>query len=160
MFSGIEILILLLPILLVVATSTLLERKVLASIQRRRGPNVVGWNGLLQAFADAIKLIFKEGIIPSSVNTTLFLIAPVIFLSLSLINWTVVYVNTLSISIENNIFLILLCSSLSVYGILLAGWASNSAYAFLGAVRSIAQLISYEISFALIVMSVIVCASF
>jgi NADH-quinone oxidoreductase subunit H len=160
MFTSVEIVILLLPILLVVASSTLLERKVLASIQRRRGPNIVGWNGLLQAIADAVKLMFKEGIIPTSVNTTLFLAAPVIFLSLSLINWTVMYVNTVSISIENNIFLILLCSSLSVYGILLAGWASNSAYAFIGAIRSIAQLISYEISFALIIMSVIVTSSF
>lgn len=158
-FVFVEYLCLLVPVLIAVAFSTLLERKLLASLQLRRGPNIVFWNGLFQPFADAIKAIFKEGILPIASNTGLFVAGPSIFFALALINWTTLYVQTIVVSLEYNIFLLLLCSAISVYGILLAGWASNSSYAFLGSIRSIAQLISYEISFALVLLSLFSCWS-
>jgi NADH-quinone oxidoreductase subunit H len=137
---------LIVPILLSVAYFTLLERKVLASIQRRRGPNRVGVLGLLQPFADGLKLFLKEIIVPSKSNRGLFIIAPMLTLFLSLISWAVVpLMRTVVVSdINLGIIYLLAVSSLAVYGIILAGWASNSKYAFLGALRSCAQMISMK----------------
>lgn len=149
---------LIIPILLAVAFLTLMERKILANIQRREGPIAVGYFGLLQPFADALKLLLKETIIPSLSNKFLFFFSPVISFSLSLLSWLVLPFGYNQILVDLNIgFLyIFAISSLSVYGLLLAGWSSNSRYAFLGALRSTAQMISYEISIGIILMSVVV----
>merc|ERR1711933_87773 len=150
-----------LPILISVAYFTLAERKIMGSIQRRKGPNVIGFLGLLQPLADGLKLFTKETIIPSSSNMILFLISPIITFVLSLISWSVIPFSEKSVLSDLNIGVIylLVISSLSVYGILLAGWSSNSKYSFLGSIRSAAQMISYEVSIGFIILNVVLCAN-
>lgn len=145
--SIVEVLILTLPVLISVAYVTIAERKTMASMQRRQGPNIVGHYGMLQAFADALKLLLKEYISPTQANVIIFFIGPIITLSFSLLGFAVIpYGPGLAISDFNlGILYVLAVSSLSTYGILLAGWSANSKYAFLGSLRSTAQLISYEL---------------
>lgn len=145
--SIIEVLIVTLPTLLSVAFVTIAERKTMASMQRRLGPNIIGFYGLLQAFADALKLLLKEYISPTQANVIIFFFGPIITLSFSLLGYAVIpYGPGLAISDFNlGILYMLAVSSLSTYGILLAGWSANSKYAFLGSLRSTAQLISYEL---------------
>lgn len=147
------------PLLLAVAFFTVAERKIMGAIQRRRGPNVVGFVGLLQAIADGLKLLVKETILPSNSNLGIFLLAPVLSFILSLIGWGVIpFSHTIVLADVNlGILYIFAVSSLNVYGLILSGWASNSKYAFLGALRSTAQMISYEISIGFIVLSIAVC---
>jgi len=149
-----------LPLLLCVAFLTLAERKILAAIQRRKGPNVVGFLGLLQPLADGAKLILKETILPSVANRWLFIVAPLLTFFLSLSSWVVVPLSSLSVVADVNLalFYIFAISSLGVYGIVISGWSSNSRYAFLGALRSAAQMISYEISIGIVLMCVILYA--
>jgi NADH-quinone oxidoreductase subunit H len=146
-----------LPLLVSVAYLTLAERKIIGLMQLRRGPNVVGFFGLLQPIADAVKLMFKEVIIPKKANKTTFLLAPIITMVLSLIAWAVIPFdrNSVLANINVGVLYILAVSSLGVYGIIIAGWASNSKYAFLGAIRSSAQMISYEISIGLVIVTVL-----
>lgn len=143
---------LIVPLLVSIAFFTLAERKIMASIQRRRGPNVVGMWGLLQPFADGLKALIKELIIPYQVNRFLFLLAPSITFILSLVNWAIIPFTYTEVLADLNYGLLYLyaLSSLAVYGIILAGWVSNSKYPFLGAIRSAAQMISYEVSIGLI----------
>lgn len=145
--SVIEVIILSVPVLLTVAYVTVAERKTMASMQRRLGPNIVGYYGLLQAFADALKLILKEYVSPTQANLVLFFLGPIITLIFSLLGFSVIpYGPGLAISdFDLGILYMLAVSSLSTYGILLAGWSANSKYAFLGSLRSTAQLISYEL---------------
>ena len=147
------------PLLLAVAFFTVAERKIMGAIQRRRGPNVIGFVGLLQAIADGLKLLVKETILPSNSNLGIFLLAPVLSFILSVIGWAVIpFSHTVVLAdINLGILYIFAISSLNVYGLILAGWASNSKYAFLGALRSTAQMISYEISIGFIVLSIAVC---
>jgi NADH-quinone oxidoreductase subunit H len=158
-YSIISILILLIPLLIGVAYLTLLERKLIGAIQRRKGPNVVGIFGMLQPFADALKLIVKETILPSAANRVIFLIAPIITLMISLMGWGVICFDESSVLADVNIGVAYLfaVSSLGVYGIIISGWSSNSIYAFLGALRSAAQMVSYEVSIGLIVINVLIC---
>lgn len=146
-FSIVEVLLLVFPTLFVVAFVTIAERKTMASMQRRLGPNLVGYYGLLQAFADALKLLLKEYVSPTQSNFILFFIGPIITLIFSLIGFVVIpYGVGISIAGLNlGLLYMLAVSSLSAYGILLAGWSANSKYAFLGSLRSTAQLISYEL---------------
>jgi NADH-quinone oxidoreductase subunit H len=147
------------PLLLAVAYFTVAERKIMGAIQRRRGPNVVGFLGLLQALADGLKLFVKETILPSNSNLGIFLVAPVLSFLLSVISWSVIPFSyeVVFADINLGILYIFAVSSLNVYGIVLAGWSSNSKYAFLGALRSAAQMISYEISIGFIILSIAVC---
>jgi len=154
-----EILGIILPLLLGVAFLVLAERKVMAFVQRRKGPDVVGSFGLLQPLADGFKLIIKEPISPSSANFFLFRMAPVATFMLSLVAWAVVPFDYGMVLSDLNIGLLYLfaISSLGVYGIIIAGWSSNSKYAFLGALRSAAQMVSYEVSIGLILITVLIC---
>jgi NADH-quinone oxidoreductase subunit H len=153
----IELLVYLLPLLVCVAFLTLVERKVMGAIQRRQGPHKVGFYGFLQPFADGLKLLIKEPIIPQYANKFLFLLAPIIFLSLSFVLWLVIPLSSsyAFLDLRMGVLFILSISSLSVYGIILAGWASNSKYAFFGSLRSAAQMISYEVSLSLIILPII-----
>ena len=155
--SILEIIILLVPVLLAVAYVTVAERKTMASMQRRLGPNIVGYYGLLQAFADALKLLLKEYVAPTQSNMVLFFLGPVITLIFSLLGYAVIpYGPGIAISDLNlGILYILAVSSLATYGILLAGWSANSKYAFLGSLRSTAQLISYELVLSSAILLVI-----
>ena len=154
-----EALALLVPLLIGVAYLTYAERKVLAAMQLRKGPNVVGWFGLLQPFADALKMIMKETIIPAGSNRLLFLMAPMLTFGLAMIAWAVIPVNEGWAIADINVGILYLfaISSLGVYGIIIAGWASNSKYAFLGAMRSAAQMVSYEVSMGFVMVSVLLC---
>ncbi len=154
-----EALAIIVPVLLMMAYLTLAERKVLAAMQLRRGPNVVGPFGLLQPFADAIKMVMKETIIPTGSNRALFLIAPMLTFGLAVIAWAVIPVNNGWAIADINVGILYLfaISSLGVYGVIIAGWASNSKYAFLGAMRSAAQMVSYEVSIGFVMVSVLLC---
>lgn len=154
-----KILGLILPVLISVAFFTVAERKIMGAIQRRKGPNVVGFMGLLQALADGLKLFVKETTLPSNSDTIVFLIAPSLSFSLSLISWSVIPFADQAVLSDANlgILYILAISSLNVYGIVLAGWSSNSKYAYLGSLRSAAQMISYEISIGFIFLTVATC---
>lgn len=155
--SIIEDLLVVVPALLSVAFVTIAERKTMASMQRRLGPNVVGYYGLLQAFADALKLLLKEYVAPTQANIVLFFLGPIITLIFSLLGYLVVpYGSGLYISDYNlGILYMLAVSSLATYGILLAGWSANSKYAFLGSLRSTAQLISYELILSSVILLVV-----
>jgi NADH-quinone oxidoreductase subunit H len=155
----VEALALLVPLLIGVAYLTYAERKVLAAMQLRKGPNVVGPFGLLQPFADALKMIMKETIIPAGANRLLFLTAPMLTFGLAMIAWAVIPVNDGWAIADINVGILYLfaISSLGVYGVIIAGWASNSKYAFLGAMRSAAQMVSYEVSMGFVLISVLLC---
>lgn len=155
-----KILILILFLLISIAYFTLAERKILASIQRRKGPNVVGIFGLLQPLADGLKFFTKETVLPSNADTFLFIIAPILTFFLSLISWVIIPFGFGMFYTELNIGLLYLLaiSSLGVYGIIIAGWSSNSKYSFLGALRSSAQMISYELTIGFSILSVVICA--
>ncbi len=150
---------LLVPVLIGVAYLTYAERKVLAAMQLRKGPNVVGPFGLLQPFADAIKMLMKETIVPSGANRLLFLFAPMLTFMLAMLAWAVIPVNDGWAIADINVGILYLfaISSLGVYGIIIAGWASNSKYAFLGALRSAAQMVSYEVSMGFVIVTVLLC---
>ncbi len=154
-----KILFLLIPILVSVAMIVWLERRVWGFVQKRRGPNVVGPFGLLQTLADALKYIFKEIIIPASANKIIFILAPIVTMSLALIAWAVIpFSEELILSnINVGILYIFAVSSLGVYGIIMGGWASNSKYPFLSAIRSAAQMVSYEVSIGIIIINVLLC---
>jgi NADH-quinone oxidoreductase subunit H len=156
----IEALALLVPVLMGVAYMTYAERKVMAAMQLRKGPNVVGWFGLLQPFADAIKMLTKETIIPSGANRVLFIMAPMLTFILAMLAWAVIPVNDgwAIANINVGILYLFAISSLGVYGIIIAGWASNSKYAFLGALRSAAQMVSYEVSMGFVLVTVLLWA--
>jgi len=155
------ILLIVLPLLLVVALSVYMDRKVWAAMQMRRGPNVVGPFGLLQSFADGAKLFLKETIIPSSANRGIFLIAPMITFSLALVGWAVIPFDAGVVLADINvgILYLLAISSLGVYGIIMSGWASNSKYPFLSSLRSAAQMVSYEVSIGFVIVCVVMWAS-
>ena len=159
-FTFIEILFVIVPLLISVAYFTLAERKIMGAIQRRLGPNVIGIFGLLQPLADGLKLFSKETILPTTSNISLFLLAPMISFLLSLIGWIVIPFGFKMVISDLNIGILYLLSisSLNVYGLLISGWSSNSKYPFLGALRSSAQMISYEISIGFIVICVVVCS--
>jgi NADH-quinone oxidoreductase subunit H len=154
-----KIIFLLIPVLVSVALIVWLDRRVWAFVQKRKGPNVVGPFGLFQTAADALKFIFKEVIIPSSANKVIFILAPIITLTLSLIAWAVIpFSNELVLAnINVGVLYLFAVSSLSVYGIIMGGWASNSKYPFLGAIRSAAQMVSYEVSIGIIIVNVLLC---
>ena len=147
------------PILIGMAYLTLAERRVLAAIQLRKGPNVVGPFGMFQPFADAVKMVMKETVIPSGANRVLFLMAPILTFGLAVIAWAVIPVNDGwgIANINVGVLYLFAISSLGVYGIIIAGWASNSKYAFLGAMRSAAQMVSYEVSMGFVIVTVLLC---
>jgi NADH-quinone oxidoreductase subunit H len=154
------IVVLIVPLLLSVAYLTYAERKVIAAMQLRQGPMVVGPMGLLQPIADGLKLLLKETVIPSGANKVVFVIAPMVTFILALIGWAVIPFGPGMVLADINVGVLYLfaISSLGVYGIIMAGWASNSRYAFLGALRSAAQMVSYEISIGLIIINVLITA--
>jgi len=154
-----KILLLLIPVLVSVAMIVWLDRRVWAFVQKRQGPNVVGPFGLLQSLADALKYIFKEIIIPASSNKIIFILAPIITMTLALIAWAVIPFGADQVlaNINVGILYIFAVSSLGVYGIIMGGWASNSKYPFLGAIRSAAQMVSYEVSIGIIIINVLLC---
>ena len=154
-----KILFLLVPVLVSVALVVWLDRRVWAFVQKRQGPNVVGPFGLLQSLADALKYIFKEIIIPSSSNKVIFILAPIVTMTLALIAWAVIPFSATQVLADINVGILYLfaVSSLGVYGIIMGGWASNSKYPFLGAIRSAAQMVSYEVSIGVIIINVLLC---
>ena len=154
-----KILFLLVPVLVSVAMIVWLDRRVWAFVQKRQGPNVVGPFGLLQSLADALKYIFKEIIIPASSNKIIFILAPIITMTLALIAWAVLPLGEglVLANINVGILYIFAVSSLGVYGIIMGGWASNSKYPFLGSIRSAAQMVSYEVSIGIIIINVLLC---
>ena len=154
-----RILFLLVPVLVSVAMVVWLDRRVWAFVQKRQGPNVVGPFGLLQTIADALKYIFKEIIIPSSSNKVIFILAPIVTMTLALIAWAVIPFSASQVLADINVGILYLfaVSSLGVYGIIMGGWASNSKYPFLGAIRSAAQMVSYEVSIGVIIINVLLC---
>jgi NADH-quinone oxidoreductase subunit H len=154
-----KILFLLVPVLVSVAMIVWLDRRVWAFVQKRQGPNVVGPFGLLQSLADALKYIFKEIIIPASSNKVIFILAPIITMTLALIAWAVIPFSESQVlaNINVGILYIFAVSSLGVYGIIMGGWASNSKYPFLGSIRSAAQMVSYEVSIGIIIINVLLC---
>ena len=154
-----KILFLLVPVLVSVAMIVWLDRRVWAFVQKRQGPNVVGPFGLLQSLADALKYIFKEIIIPASSNKIIFILAPIITMTLALIAWAVIPFGADQVLADINvgILYIFAVSSLGVYGIIMGGWASNSKYPFLGSIRSAAQMVSYEVSIGIIIINVLLC---
>jgi NADH-quinone oxidoreductase subunit H len=154
-----KILSIVIPLLIAVAYFTIAERKIMGAIQRRRGPNVVGFIGLLQPLSDGLKLFVKETTLPTSSNKAIFLLAPSVSFLLSLISWSVIPFaeGVVLCDINLGILYLFAVSSLNVYGILFAGWSSNSKYAYLGALRSAAQMISYELSIGLAVLNVVIC---
>ena len=154
-----KILMLLVPVLVSVAMIVWLDRRVWAFVQKRQGPNVVGPFGLLQSLADALKYIFKEIIIPSSSNKVIFILAPIVTMTLALIAWAVIPFSATQVLADINVGILYLfaVSSLGVYGIIMGGWASNSKYPFLGAIRSAAQMVSYEVSIGVIIINVLLC---
>jgi len=158
LIDALKILAIILPLLIFIAYLTYFERKVIGFMQLRKGPNVVGPFGLFQPFADGIKLLTKETIVPSNSNKFLFILSPIITFTLALIAWAVIPIdNGIVLSnINVGIMYIVAVSSLSVYGIIMAGWASNSRYAFLGSLRSAAQMISYEVSIGLIIINILI----
>lgn len=160
-YSVFNFLLIVVPVLLAVAFLTLLERKLLASVQLRRGPSMVGLLGILQPMADGLKLFLKEAIVPSQASQIVFLFAPLITFSISLITWSIIpfgYGLVFS-DIDLGLLFFFAVSSLAVYGIIIAGWSSNSKYAFLGSLRSAAQMISYEVSIGLIIINLILFVS-
>ena len=159
LWTVMKIIAIVIPVLLSVAYLTYFERKVIGAMQLRRGPNVVGPFGLLQPMADGLKLFLKETIIPSGANRVVFMIAPMITFTLALVAWAVIPFDKGMVLADINVGILYLfaISSLGVYGILMAGWASNSRYAFLGAIRSAAQMVSYEVSMGFIIITVLLC---
>ena len=154
-----KVLFLLIPLLTAVAMIVWLDRRVWAFVQKRRGPNVVGPFGLFQSLADALKYIFKEIIIPASANKIIFILAPIVTMTLALISWAVIPFSEEYVLANINVGILYLfaVSSLGVYGIIMGGWASNSKYPFLGAIRSAAQMVSYEVSIGVIIINVLLC---
>jgi len=154
-----EVLLLIIFLLISVAYFTLAERKIMASIQRRRGPNVIGYLGLLQPLADGLKLFVKETNIPTGSNLSIFFLAPILTFFLSLISWAIIPFgeNIVISNIDMGLLYLLAISSLGVYGIILSGWSSNSKYAFLGGLRSASQMISYEVSIGFTLINVVLC---
>ena len=154
-----KILFLLIPVLVSVAMIIWLDRRVWAFVQKRRGPNVVGPFGLFQSLADALKYMFKEIIIPAAANKVIFILAPIVTMTLALIAWAVIPFNNYFVLADINagILYLFAISSLGVYGIIMGGWASNSKYPFLGAIRSAAQMVSYEVSIGVIIINVLLC---
>jgi NADH-quinone oxidoreductase subunit H len=152
-----KIMVVVLPLIVCMAMLTYFERKVIAAMQLRKGPNVVGFFGLLQPFADGIKLIFKETILPEHSSKVVFLIAPMLTFALALLGWAVIPFSSEFVIADINVGILYLfaISSLGVYGIIMAGWASNSKYAFLGAIRSSAQMVSYEVSIGFVIITVL-----
>jgi NADH-quinone oxidoreductase subunit H len=155
----IKILIIVVPLLISVAYFTLAERKILGAIQRRRGPNVVGVYGLLQPLSDGFKLLVKETVLPSNANQFIFILSPMLTFTISLMGWAIIPYSKYSFLADMNIGILYLLaiSSLGVYGIIMSGWSSNSKYAFLGALRSTAQMVSYEVSIGFIIITIVIC---
>jgi NADH-quinone oxidoreductase subunit H len=155
----VSFLVLVVPVLIGIAYLTLAERKVMGSMQQRFGPNTVGFFGLLQPLADGLKLLLKEAVIPTNANTFSFIFAPILTFFISLLNWSVIPFSSFCFfaDIDLSLLFIFAISGLAVYGVILSGWASNSKYAFFGAIRSAAQMVSYEVSMGLILMSVLFC---
>ena len=147
------------PALICIAYLTLAERKIMGAMQQRFGPNSIGFFGLLQPLADGLKLLVKEAVIPTNANTFSFIFAPILTFFISLLNWSILPFSTFCFFADVNISLLFIfaISGLAVYGVILSGWASNSKYAFFGAIRSAAQMVSYEVSIGLILMAILFC---